>query len=65
VTATRKLTGSTGWKWRSFTGAASPAIYGFVGLLTFTTYALAGTMRAAARSALPVAAPLVRLRLCC
>jgi cytochrome c oxidase accessory protein FixG len=28
-----------------FTGAASPAIYGFVGLLTFTTYALAGTMR--------------------
>lgn len=28
-----------------FTGQASPMIYGFVGLLTFTTYALAGTMR--------------------
>ena len=28
-----------------FTGQASPAAYVFVGLLTFTTYALAGTMR--------------------
>lgn len=28
-----------------FTGAASPVIYLFVGLLTFTTYTLAGTMR--------------------
>ncbi|NDC58481.1 MAG: cytochrome c oxidase accessory protein CcoG [Alphaproteobacteria bacterium] len=28
-----------------FSGSASPVIYGFVGLLTFTTYALAGTMR--------------------
>ncbi len=28
-----------------FTGQASPAIYLFVGLLTFTTYTLAGTMR--------------------
>ena len=28
-----------------FTGAASPEIYLFVGLLTFTTYTLAGTMR--------------------
>jgi cytochrome c oxidase accessory protein FixG len=28
-----------------FTGAASPTIYFFVGMLTFTTYSLAGTMR--------------------
>jgi cytochrome c oxidase accessory protein FixG len=28
-----------------FTGRASPAIYGFIALFTFTTYALAGTMR--------------------
>ncbi|MBU6372104.1 MAG: cytochrome c oxidase accessory protein CcoG [Alphaproteobacteria bacterium] len=28
-----------------FTGAASPTTYGFIGLLTFTTYALAGAMR--------------------
>ena len=28
-----------------FTGQASPAVYVFIGLLTFTTYALAGSMR--------------------
>ena len=28
-----------------FTGEASPVVYLFIGLLTFTTYALAGTMR--------------------